>query len=50
MASGRNVRLMTFEGLSTAPWGCAPEGNYRKLIGCEGSLILDPFKCCKDGR
>jgi len=50
MTSGRKVRLMTFEGLSTAPRGCAPEGNYWKLIGSEGSVILDPFKCCKDDR
>jgi hypothetical protein len=50
MTSGRKVRLMTFEGLSTAPWGCAPEENYWKLIGSEGRLILDPFKCCKDDR
>ena len=50
MTSGRKVRLMTFEGLSTAPRGCAPERNYWKLIGSEGSVILDPFKCCKDDR
>ena len=50
MTSGRKVRLMTFERLSTAPTGCLPEENYWKLIGCEGSLILDPFKCCKDDR
>ena len=50
MTSGRKVRLMTFEGLSTAPRGCALEGNYWKLIGCEGSVVLDPFKCCKDDR
>jgi hypothetical protein len=50
MTSGRKVRLITFKGLSTAPRGCAPEGNYWKLIGSEGSVILDPFKCCKDDR
>ena len=50
MTSGRKVRLMIFEGLSTAPRGCAPEGDYWKLIGREGSAILDPFKCCKDDR
>jgi hypothetical protein len=50
MTSGRKVRLMTFEGLITAPRGCAPEENYWKLIGSEGSVILDPFKCCKDDR
>jgi hypothetical protein len=50
MTSGRKVSLMTFEGLITAPRGCAPEGNYWKLIGSEGSVILDPFKCCKDDR
>jgi hypothetical protein len=50
MTSGRKVRLMTFKGLSTAPRGCAPEGKYWKLIGSEGSVILDLFKCCKDDR
>ena len=50
MISVRKVRLITFKGLSTAPRGCAPEGNYWKLIGREGSAILDPFKCCKDDR
>ena len=50
MTSGRKVRLITFKRLSTAPRGCAPEGNYWKLIGSEGSVILDPFKCCKDDR
>ena len=48
MTSVRKVRLITFKGLSTAPKGCAPEGNYWELIGSEGSVILDPFKCCKD--
>jgi hypothetical protein len=41
---------MTFEGLSTAPRGSAPEGNYWKLIGHKGRVALDPFKCCKDDR
>ena len=50
MTSGRKVRLLTFEGLSTAPCDCVPERNYWKLIGSEGSVILDPFKCCKDDR
>ena len=50
MTSGRKVRLITFKGLSTAPRGSASEGNYWKLIGSEGSVILDPFKCCKDDR
>ena len=50
MTSGRKVRLMTFEGLSRAPRGCVHERYYWKLIGSEGSVILDPFKCCKDDR
>jgi hypothetical protein len=50
MTSVRKVRLMTFEGLSAVPCDRAPEGDYWKLIGCEGSVILDPFKCCKDDR
>jgi hypothetical protein len=50
MTSGRKVRLMTFEGLGITPGACASEENYWKLIGSEGSVILDPFKCCKDDR
>ena len=50
MTSGRKVRLTTFEGLSTAPRGCAPEENYWKLLGSKGTVILDSFKCCKDDR
>lgn len=50
MTSGRKVKLMTFEGLNTAPKGCVSENNYWKLIGRNGRVELDPFKCCKDDR
>jgi hypothetical protein len=50
MSSGRKVKLITYKGSITAPGDCAPEENYWKLIGSEGSIILDPFKCCKDDR
>ena len=50
MTQGSKVRLMTFEGLNTPPCGCVPEENYWKLIGTEGRVVLDPFKCCKDDR
>ncbi len=50
MTKGSKVKLITFEGITTAPNGCAPENNYWKLIGKEGRVVLDPFKCCKDDR
>ena len=50
MTHGSKVRLMTFEGLSTPPCGCVPAEDYWKLIGKEGWIALDPFKCCKDDR
>ena len=50
MTSGRKVKLITFEGFTKASKDCAPEGNFWKLIGHEGRVELDPFKCCKDDR
>jgi hypothetical protein len=46
----RKVKLVTYKGSITGPGNSSPEGNYWKLIGSEGSVILDPFKCCKDDR
>jgi len=50
MTKGSKVKLITFEGTTSAPNGCASEKDYWKLIGKEGQVVLDPFKCCKDDR
>jgi len=44
------VMLYRFNGTITSPSDCDPKEDFWKLIGHEGVVIHDPFKCCKDDR
>ena len=44
------VILKSFNGTVKPPSDCDPGEGFWKLIGHEGVVIQDPFKCCKDDR
>lgn len=47
MRDGSRVILNTFNGTKKSPSDCVSEEDYWKLIGIEGIVVQDPFKCCK---
>ena len=47
MRDGSRIKLNTFNGTKTSPSRCDLKEDYWKLIGIEGVVIQDPFKCCK---
>ena len=47
MREGSRVTLNTFNSTKTSPSRCDPKEDYWKLIGIEGVVVQDPFKCCK---
>ena len=47
MRNGSRVTLTTFNGSKASPSRCDPKEDYWKLIGIEGVVTQDPFKCCK---
>ncbi len=47
MKDGCRVKLNTFNGTKTPPSDCDPREDYWRLIGTEGVVLQDPFKCCK---